>query len=183
MTPEEPVLQLLWPPEVAMRGNETYAVFDGARDPRIHAMVASSGLDWRCLYAGALAPELVEVAPYLVHMQPHARFTREAISLGWRHAWGIWLVSAARFDEVCRHLRRLLRVQDATGRRLLFRFYDPFVLPAVLSTSTIAELAEIFGPIDLFLVDAPSGPAMIELRFDGTALFSRVRDGVPPRRD
>jgi len=180
MTGEDQTLQLLWPPDLALRGTETYAVLDAARDPLIHTIVPSSDATWRCLYAGALAPELRAVAPYLVHMPPHAPFARETVALGWGRAWGIWLVSAARFDDLCRHLRRLLRVQDETGRRLLFRFYDPVVLATVLPMCTTAELAEVFGPIDMFLVEASSGLALTELRFDGSALITTVRTADQP---
>jgi hypothetical protein len=175
MTREDQILQLLWPADFATRGTEIYAVLDGARDRRIHQMVRSSGLAWRCLYAGALPPELLEVAPYLVHMQPQSAFTRETISAGWGHAWGIWMISAAPIDDLRRHLRRFLRVQDEAGRRLLFRYYDPIVLAMFLPTCTVAELAELFGPIDAFLIEAGSGPKITELRFDGLVLHTRIR--------
>jgi hypothetical protein len=175
MIHEDQILELLWPAEFATRGTEIYAVLDGARDPRIHQMVRSSELAWRCLYAGTLPAELLEVAPYLVHMRPHASFTNDVLSRGWGHAWGIWLISAAPFDDLRRHLRRFLRVQDEAGRRLLFRYYDPIVLATFLPTCTAAELAELFGPIDAFLLEAGPGPQITELRFDGFALHTRVR--------
>jgi hypothetical protein len=181
MTREEQILQLMWPPDFATRGTEIYAVLDGARDRRIHQMVGSSELAWRCLYTGALPAELLEVAPYLVHMQPDASFTREIISAGWGHAWGVWLISAAPFDDLRRHLRRFLRVQDEAGRRLLFRYYDPIVLATFLPTCTVAELAELFGPIDAFLLEAGSGAEITEFRFDGLALHTRPRMADPSR--
>jgi hypothetical protein len=179
MTREEQILQLMWPPDFATRGTEIYAVLDGARDRRIHQMVGSSELAWRCLYAGALPAELLEVAPYLACMRPHASFTNDIISQGWGHAWGIWLISAAPFDHLRRHLRRFLRVQDEAGRHLLFRYYDPIVLATFLPTCTTAELAELFGPIDAFLIEAGSGPEITEFRFDGSALDTRVRTAAP----
>lgn len=181
MTHEDQILELLWPAEFATRGTEIYAVLDGARDPCIHQMVRSSELAWRCLYAGTLPAELLEVAPYLVHMRPHASFTNDVLSRGWGHAWGIWLISAAPFDDLRRHLRRFLRVQDEAGRRLVFRYYDPIVLATFLPTCTAAELAELFGPIDAFLLEAGPGPQITEFRFDGSALHTRVRAADPIR--
>jgi len=175
MTHDEQILQLMWPADFVTRGTEIYAVLDGARDHRIHQMIASSDLEWRCLYAGALPAELLKVAPYLVHMRPQASFTRETISAGWGHAWGIWMISAAPFEDLRRHLRRFLRVHDESGRRMLFRYYDPIVLAMFLPTCTAAELGELFGPIDAFLIEAGSGAEITELRFDGFALHTRIR--------
>jgi hypothetical protein len=50
--------------------------------------------------------------------------------------------------ELRAHLRRLTRVRTADGRVLLFRFYDPLVLQALLPTFDSAQLAEMFGPIE-----------------------------------
>jgi hypothetical protein len=174
MTHDE-IAQLLWPPDFATRGTEVYAVLDGARDGRIHQMVGSSDLAWCCLYAGAVPAELREVAPYLVHLRPQALFTSELLAACWGQAWGIWLVSAAPFEEIRRHLRRFLRVKDERGRKLLFRYYDPIVLAAFLPTCTAAELAELFGPIDAFLVETDAAGEITELWFDGTALRTRSR--------
>lgn len=181
MTRDEQIAQLLWPPELATRGAEIYAVLDGAQDRRIHLQVRSSPLAWRCLYAGVLPTELLAVAPYLVHMQPDAAFTRETIAMGWGRAWGIWMVSAAPFDELHRHLRRFLKVRDEAGRRMLFRYYDPIVLASFLPTCTVAELAELYGPIDAFLLETESAAAVSELRFDGVELHARVREPREPR--
>lgn len=183
MTRDQQIHQLLWPPDRATRGTEIYAVFDGARDRRIHQMVRSSELAWRCLYAGTLPEELLVVAPYLVNMLPGSSFTRDAIASGWGNAWCIWMVSAAVLDDLRLHLRRFLRVQDPAGRRLLFRYYDPVVLGTFLPTCTTAELAALFGPIDAFLVETSRRPELAELRFDGTTLHTCVRTSQPGSTD
>lgn len=58
---------------------------------------------------------------------------------------------------------------------MLFRYYDPIVLAMFLPTCTAAELGELFGPIDAFLIEAGSGAEITELRFDGFALHTRIR--------
>jgi hypothetical protein len=102
-------------------------------------------------------------------------FTRDVLSAGWGHAWGIWLVSAAPFDEIRHHLRRFLCVQDEAGRRLLFRYYDPVVLARFLPTCTAAELTELFGPIDAFLVEVGADLQITEFHFNGDSLRTRTR--------
>jgi hypothetical protein len=88
-------------------------------------------------------------------------------------------VSSAPFEELHRHLRRLLRVRDDTGRRLLFRYYDPIVLAAFLPSCTTGELAQLYGPIDTFLVEDGASPAIRQYRFDGVALHTRIRAADP----
>ena len=174
MTYDDQILRLLWPADFHLRGTELYAVLDGARDIRIHRMLGSSEVASRCLYAGVLSQDLREVGPYLVHAQTHAALTRQIIATGWGEAWGIWIVSAAPFDDLYRHLRRFLRVRSG-GRPLLFRYYDPVVLDSFLPTCTADELATLFGPIDAFLVERGPARQVVELRFDGVGLRTHVR--------
>ncbi len=183
MTRVDQIVPLLWPADFALRGTEVYAVLDGARDRRIHDMVRASDHAWCCLYGGTLPAELLEVAPYLVHTEPHTAFTRELIAAGWGRAWGIWMISAAPFDDLRSHLRRFLRVQDEAGRRRLFRYYDPVVLAGFLPTCTTAQLAELFGPIDAFLVEASAEAELAELHFDGRDLHARTRRAAPAEID
>jgi hypothetical protein len=110
-----------------------------------------------------------------VELRPNADLTRILLISGWGRAWGIWLVSSAPLDDVRRHLRRFLKVSDERGRQLLFRYYDPIVLTAFLPTCTASELAELFGPIDAFLVESATTRELTELWFDDTALRTRTR--------
>jgi hypothetical protein len=175
MTITESLLPLLWPPGFETRGTALYAVLDGARDPQIHALVSTGDLAWRSLYSGQLPAALLAVAPHLVELRPNADLTRILLISGWGRAWGIWLVSSAPLDDVRRHLRRFLKVSDERGRQLLFRYYDPIVLTAFLPTCTASELAELFGPIDAFLVESATTRELTELWFDDTALRTRTR--------
>lgn len=171
MIDDDQLLQLLAPDAHA----PLYAVLDGARDRRIHRLVAESELPWSCLYAGSLPAEIREVAPYLARMQSGSVLARQTVAAGWGCAWGIWLISAAPFDQLRRHLRRFLRVKAPDGQRLLFRYYDPRVLECFLPTCTEVELAELFGPIDMFLIEDRASPSVTELRFDGFTLQLRTR--------
>jgi len=45
-------------------------------------------------------------------------------------------------------------VQDAKGKDMYFRFYDPRVLRVFLPTCTPEELSDFFGPIAGFLIES-----------------------------
>lgn len=168
--PIERVIDALWdgvPPGAAL-----YAVFDGARDARIVPSVARSGLEQRCLYDGRLPRELVEAAPHLLRLDRAAPATSALLRDGWGRSWGIFLASTTPLDPLRRHLRRFLRVRDEDGRRLLFRYYDPRVLRVFLPTCTPDELAQLFGPIDRFLVEADAASLLI-FRFAGALETTR----------
>ena len=171
----EAALRALWPTDFPSPRTELYAILDGARDPRIVEWLPSSRLEFRCLWAGELAPSLVRVAPYLVHVHPHAEFTRAVLDAGWGRAWGVWLHSAAPLDELRLHLRRFLRVRDERGRRFLFRYYDPRVLRVYLPTCTSEELATVFGPVQRFCLESPDGGAVLECRRDQHGLAVDAR--------
>lgn len=170
MTPEmrEEILRALWP-EGAQSKLGVWGILDCARDPKIYLALLESKLEFRCLYSGKLPRELEMVAPHLVELFPNSRLTARWLDEGWGGAWGVLL----RIDDpsnLRHHLRKLLKVQDEDGRRLLFRFFDPRVLADYLPTCQPLELKTFFGPIDSMLAENGKDAALIEFRFNGGAL-------------
>jgi hypothetical protein len=137
----------------ARKGEEVYAVVDGARDPSIVDLVRGSGQRYACLYSGKLPPELAAVAPYVVRLWRDHPFTAEWLDLAWGQSWGIFAIAPANLEEMRRHLRRFLRVRTEQGQALVFRYYDPRVLRVYLPTCTKEELATFFGPVSSFFVE------------------------------
>lgn len=168
--PTERLMQRLWP----MGDDEgTFALVDGARDPAAHPFLVSSRLATHCLYLGTLDPALARVAPYLVLLPRDAPATRELIERAWGNSWGVFVRARVQPGALHRHFRRLLRVQDQRGRRMLFRFYDPRVLRAYLPTCQPDELEQVFGPVGSFVMEAEDPAVVLEFRNNRGAL---VRD-------
>lgn len=153
----------LWREGETARDPQVYALLDGARDPVIEPWVRSSGVDYRCLYAGELAPSLAAAAPYLIHLVPRTDASNKLLASGWGESWGCFVVAPAQvtLDDLHKHFRTLLRVKDASGRILVFRFYDPRVLSVYLPTCTEEERALVFGPATLLLTESATADALI----------------------
>lgn len=145
----EALIAELWPDGDSITRPQVFAVIDGARDARVVPMLRTTGLEHVCLFAGNLSPSLLAVAPWLVRLSPQARLTRELCAEGWDDHW--FVLARTRADvtlqQLQRHLRTVLRVQDEAGRYLMFRFYDPRVLRVYLPTCTRAEADTVFGPV------------------------------------
>lgn len=152
--PFEQLKPRLWP-----QGDDehTWALLDGARDPRVFPFATESSLPSMCLYAGQLAPALARVAPYLVRLPHNAPASLALLEAAWGRAWGVFFRAPAPMVTVHGHFRRLLRVQDERGARMLFRFYDPRVLRVYLPTCWPGELTRIFGPVESFVMESPEG--------------------------
>jgi pSer/pThr/pTyr-binding forkhead associated (FHA) protein len=136
-------------------GGTTYALFDAARDPAALAAVRTSGELSYSLYDGAEGDQLEEVAPHLVQLRPRSRLLERMVRRDWGKSWFCLLGSTADFPALRRHLRRFLMIEDeATGKKMYFRFYDPRVLRAFLPTCTATDIAEFFGPVSWFLVES-----------------------------
>jgi hypothetical protein len=157
--PTDALLAALFPPPPADGGAppSVYAVLDGARDERIYRAVYDSRLEYECLFAGQLNYEISLAAPYLVHLDARAAFTRWLIEEGWGKSFGIFAWTRADIETMRRHFRRLLQVKDEQGRRLFFRYYDPRVLRLYLPTCDVGELREVLGPIGRLLAEGPEG--------------------------
>lgn len=135
-----------------------FAVLDAARDPRVLGILRESVEEHRSLYDGARGAHLAEAAPYLVRLPADGALLGRLVREGWEKSWGIYLSSRRPFDEVRRHLRRLLMVEvEGLARPAYFRFYDPRVLRSVAPLCTARQTAELFGDVRRFVVEGPRG--------------------------
>ena len=135
------------------REDSVFAVLDGASIPDLQTSLYTHQPDYECLYRGELEPDMAEVAPYLVQLEPDAEFTRWVIEEGWGEHWGVFAASNVDLAAMRRHLRKFLIVHNSEGKPLLFRYYDPRVLRVYLPTCTAGELATVFGPITSFVLE------------------------------
>jgi Domain of unknown function (DUF4123) len=147
-----------------------YAVLDAARSRRVLRLVRERGECARILYEGPVAPDIAEVAPYLVVAGRGSGVAEEIVSLGWGDAWGIFCASTAGPDELRRHLRRFLTVRTEKRKNFLFRFYDPRVLRVYLPTCTPEELKTFFGPVERFVCEGERSRTAVVHRRAGDQL-------------
>ena len=163
---KERIRQVLWP-AAATAPLSVWAVLDLARDPRIHAALQASRLDFPCLYAGKIPRELELVAPHIVELLPGHRFVDQLLDEGFGQSWGIF-AKISDPTALRHHLRKLLKVRDESGRTLLFRFYDPRVLGLFLRTCDAGQLRGMFGPVTSYLAEEDGGQSLREFRLTRT---------------
>lgn len=100
------------------------------------------------LYQGTYEAQYENSAPFFFHADP-AIFEWIAGSF-WGTSWGIFIWAHSGFSTVRTHFQSFLRVKGSNQRQYLFRFYDPWILPAFLRGCNDAELAQFFGPAQGF---------------------------------
>lgn len=147
-----------------------YAVLDGASMPNLLASLYTHEPEYVCLYRGELEPDMAEVAPYLVSLDPDTDFPWWLLAKGWGKHWGIVVQSRADIRTLRRHFRTFLIVYDSTGKPMYFRWYDPRVLRAYLPTCTADELARVFGPVEAYVMETDDGLKGIRMRHSAGAL-------------
>lgn len=156
-------------------GVNVYAVLDGASVDDLLSQLFSLQPEYECLYRGELAPDMAEVAPYLVRLEPGAEFTNWLIEQGWGKHWGIFVTSDADLRAVRRHFRTFLIVHNSDGKPLYFRYYDPRVLRVFLPTCNAEELASIFGPINYYLLEDEDPHTLLRFQFAAGSLNREKR--------
>lgn len=137
-------------PETGIR---VFTVLDGASVPDLVPKLFEFQPEYFCLYLGELAPDMAEVAPYLVYLQTNSPFAEWVIERAWGKHWGILVHSYSDLRSLRRHFRKFLTVHDNGGKPLLFRYYDPRVLRVYLPSCNAEELQTFFGPIETFVVE------------------------------
>lgn len=149
------------------RTGNLYAILDACDEPDIFVKVCEMGDEkMGCLYSGDARCEFSNLAPYLVPVDEEL--------FDWIHEkmsgrfWGIFIGCRSDRETLRRNFKKFLKVENAEGRELFFRFYDPRVLPTFLRTATDNELQDFFGPAHLFWTEWESEPGKyIQFRNDG----------------
>lgn len=154
----------------AEEGMRAYAVLDGASMPNLLGSLATHEPEYVCLYRGELQPDMAEVAPYLVWLNPDTDFPWWLASKGWGKHWGIIVQSRANIRVLRRHFRTFLIVYDNTGKPMYFRWYDPRVLSVYLPTCEAAELTTIFGPVETYVMETADPTQALRMRITASQL-------------
>jgi hypothetical protein len=161
---------------LAEEDEEICAMLDGASVPglleRLHS---EASLEVECLFRGKLAPDMAEVAPYLVKLEPGSAFAKWVVGTGWGQHWGSFVTSRQGFRKLRNHLRALTLVYRRDGTPLYFRYYDPRVLRVFLPTCSPAQLRQMFGPVDAFLAENDPADSLSIFRLNGEELSSVQR--------
>jgi hypothetical protein len=147
-----------------------FAVLDGASVPDLRMRLYEMRPAHYCLFRGELAPDVAEVAPYLVHLAPGTPFTDWVLSDSFGRHWGIFAQSLHSIKEMRRHLRALTTVYNEDGNPMIFRFYDPRVLQNYLPTCNGGELKSFFGKIDAFFAENVKDQSLVSFRLENEQL-------------
>lgn len=117
-------------PGVAGRPGTMFALLDAANLPGIHARLQTLGDAARCLFKGASAESLRDVAPYLLRLDAASPLLAEWLGadadpgLPRDHFPGILVQTDIALRDLRAHFRRFMRV-EAAGQHYFFRFWDP----------------------------------------------------------
>lgn len=168
------VIEHLWPSREDKADSGIYAILDTARDEVIYAKMVVSDIESVCLYEGEEARQLEDVAPYLIRLHREDVFTEWLFNKGWGNSWGIFLKSSASMEELVRHFRKLLVVQDEEGTVMNFRYYDPRVLRVYLPTCNEGELGYVFGAVERYVIERLEGNEVVEFCFEEGRLLSNI---------
>ncbi|MEO8428266.1 MAG: DUF4123 domain-containing protein [Verrucomicrobiota bacterium] len=147
-----------------------FAVLDGASAPGLVKNLYEHEPEYCCLYRGELSPDVATVAPYLVRLEPAAKFAELVLREGWGAHWGIFVASAASLRALRDHFREFHTVELPDQRTVLFRYYDPRVLRCFLPACNAAELATFFGPVQSFVVEGDTPESGVRFALAGKAL-------------
>lgn len=141
-----------------------YAILDGASVPELPMRLFEMRPPHVCLYRGDLDADLAEVAPYLVHLVPGTKFTNWILAEAWGKHWGIFVHSPFPLVELRKHFRKFLTVHNEEGNPMLFRYYDPRVLPKFLPTCQKDEVDLMFDKVQAYFAESDDAGELIRLQ-------------------
>ena len=148
-TPQERLLALL-----RQDFQPLYALLDAAREPSVLKVIFESKEEYQSLYEGAAGAQLTHFAPYLVRIPPKSPLLDTLVKQAWAKSWGVYVTCGQPLKDLRTHFRHFLTVKLPDGKQVNFRYYDPRVLRLFLPTCNVDEVAQFFGPVKHFLVEA-----------------------------
>lgn len=143
-TPDELYIRLFGPMRSGMKQNPappsyTYAILDAAKVTNLPELLEEAGLEYRCFFKGELYKNLKNIAPWIVKLEDGNKFTRNLFTSSdspW-HVWdnepGIYMRSPGSLDDMWRHFRKFVHLQDTNGKWFYFRFWDREAQHALLN--------------------------------------------------
>lgn len=96
------------------------------------------------LYLGTEWSELVDLSPFLIVIDGPNDPILQAFLANAGQEWGYLLFTTAKFDEVVRHLRWLLKVETVEHQTAILRLADPAVAHPLFAIGN----PRVFGPIE-----------------------------------
>lgn len=147
-----------------------FAVLDGASIPDLRMRLYETRPPHYCLFRGELPPDVAEAAPYVAQLTPGTVFADWILSESFGKHWGIFAHSRFSIKEMRRHFRALVNVYDETGEPMIFRYYDPRVLPIFLPTCEAGELQSFFGNVDTFFAENAKEQTLLSFKLENDAL-------------
>jgi hypothetical protein len=123
-----------------------WAVLDACDEPLVPLKVNELGPERAVsLYRGWAERDYWAIAPYLFEVdEPLLDWIIENL---WDAPWGFLCITPSELtlSQVRKHFRRFLQVKGPDGNDMMFRFFDPRVLRALLSGGSTQTAGEFFG--------------------------------------
>ncbi|MDX6710751.1 MAG: hypothetical protein QOH96_1767 [Blastocatellia bacterium] len=150
-----------------------YVVLDGASVPGLLQKLYQLEPEYICLLRGDLAPDMAEVAPYLVRLEKDDELIHWILENGWGKHWGIFGTGYGDIREMRGHFRSFLTVYDESGNPLNFRYYDPRVWRLYLPTCNSGELKTVFGPVAAYYLEDEDANTLLRFELNSESLRRR----------
>ncbi|WP_395344295.1 DUF4123 domain-containing protein [Ningiella sp. W23] len=151
-----------------------YAVVDGAACPELRFQIHEFKPQSTCLWSGKLAPDIEEVAPYLVLLERDSELTDWMLKNGCANFWNIFVASSLVLKDMRKQIRKLLLVRSPSGKSMVFRFFDPRVLETFLPLCDEAQLQMFFSGIQKVLAVSEHSPTLIESKMKTVDKVNRL---------
>ncbi len=154
-----------------MSSTNNYLLLDGAQIDGLLQQVyrLQEAPECALLYQKTPYASLAESGPVLVRTQPGSSFFGH-FQAHWQTTAGVHLISDAEPDHLHEHLRSLVHARLEHGGSVLFRYYDPRILPLWLESLSAEERDYCMGPVERFVIPDEAGqPAILKRTGSGRA--------------
>lgn len=140
------ILQKLSPQD-AERGH-LYVLLDPSRDSSMLTVARAMAEESACLFLGDARREFEDDAPWLFRCDPSGELARFLVQKGFGERWGLFVRSEKQFADLFSHFRKFIKIIDADGDQLFWRFYDPAVIVSQIPFLTGEQRIFFFQGID-----------------------------------
>lgn len=149
---------------------KTYAILDAAKIVNLPELLDASGLKHKCLFKGDAYDDFKDVAPWVVQLKDHNKFTQNLFTQGeapwffWDKGAGIYIRSRATLDDMWQHFRKFTKVQDENGKWYYFRFWETGTSSDIFKAYLEDGLVNIFNTIYKIIIINKNSVEILSLK-------------------
>lgn len=131
-----------------------FAIIDASRDPTMIPAALEGMTDHcTCLYQGKAREDYGDYAPWLVELRPDEGVLDWVMEEVYGRRRCLFFSSSRSLEQNATHFRKFIKIRNAEGELIFFRFFDPLIFTAFVDVFSKEQREAFFEGIEAIVAE------------------------------